>query len=86
MFSLCSNVFSTWENLTHVFFEVEQNELVKKELGLKSVPFYAVADQNHVIVARGEPKTVSWEDEWAKIRAPAVPAPGAAALELDEDF
>jgi hypothetical protein len=79
---------STWENLTHVFFEVEEKEAIKSELGLKAVPYYAVADRHHTIVANGEPKTVNWEAELEKLRAPAAAAPaaGVGALVLDEDF
>jgi hypothetical protein len=80
----CEMVADTWENLTHVFMEVEVKEEAKALFGFNAVPFVIVVDKDGNVIGHGDPKTVDYA---ALVAGGAAAAAGASApLVLDEDF
>lgn len=49
-----------WENLTHVFAEIDVKEEMKATFGFTAVPFYVVFDEDGTIVGSGESKTFNY--------------------------
>ena len=70
----------TWENLMHVFMEVEVKEEAKALFGFNAVPFVIVVDKDGNVIGHGDPKTVDYAS------LVKTPTSSASGLVLDEDF
>jgi len=85
-------VFSNWENMTHVFMEVDAKEQAKAEWGFSAVPFYVVVDANGSVIGTGEPKTVDYSSLIADSAANKatkendIVNAAAPTFTVDEDF
>ena len=76
-------ISDSWDNLVHVFMDLDEKEIAKAEFGFTAVPFVVVVDQQGTILGMGDPKAIDYLDLINSVRAPI---PGRTALVLDEDF
>lgn len=89
---------SDWENLAHVFMDLEMKEVAKKAFGFTQVPYYVVVSECGTIVGMGDPRKVDYEQLLkAEVPEPVI-VPYAKSLDvvdspekdivftLDEDF
>ena len=80
-----------WEDLTHVFMEVEHKDAAKSAFGFSAVPFVIIVDKSGNIISSGDPKSLDYATllKTAASGATATSAPAAATentFSLDEDF
>ena len=85
---VAADVACDWDNLTHIWMEIEEKEQAKKEFNFTSVPFYVVVGKDGSIIASGEPKSVNYmqliknfDENTSSNSSGAKPE-----LVLDEDF
>jgi thiol-disulfide isomerase/thioredoxin len=76
-------ISDSWDNLVHVFMDIDEKEKAKAEFGFNAVPFVLVVDQQGTILGMGDPKAIDYLD---LINSALAPTPTRATLVLDEDF
>ena len=77
-----------WENLTHVFMEVDMKELAKKAFGFTQVPFYVVVGESGSILGMGDPKNIDYEQllaEETNVKAELPDTATAPAKTLEDN-
>ena len=57
---MVKDVVSDWENITHVFMDMEMKEEAKKLLNFAAVPFYVIVNKDGVITGKGDPKKMDY--------------------------
>jgi hypothetical protein len=82
-----------WENMTHVFMDMENKEAAKAAFGFAQVPFYVVVSKEGNILGKGAPQSV---DHQALLQSDAATLKTATTVEqapvdtniftLEEDF
>ena len=82
-------IADTWENLTHVFMEIDVKEEAKLFFGFTAVPFIVVIDIDGTVLGKGDPKSFDYmsllkNTTTTNTAASTVVVPGM--LTLDEDF
>ena len=92
---MVSDLVCDWENMTHVFMDMEMKEEAKKLLGFTAVPFYVVVDKNGNITGKGDPKKIDYMELLNTEAQPIIEkpeeivpilAPVENVFTLDEDF
>jgi thiol-disulfide isomerase/thioredoxin len=78
-----------WENMTHVFMDMDNKDAAKAAFSFAQVPFYVIVSASGEIVAQGEPKQIDYQAA-LKTATASIAAPNGVKKEevfsLDEDF
>lgn len=97
---MVTDLVDDWQNMTHVFMDIENKDIAKAAFKFTQVPFYVVVSATGDVVDTGDPKSVDFR---ASLQAAAKPemtsdcclqtsefdnaAPAAVhTFSLDEDF
>ena len=87
-----------WENMRHMFMDMEEKESAKALFGFTQVPFCVVVSPSGTVVAAGEPKTLDLsmllsvgteemvENKNTNLIQALAPSVIASGFVLDEDF
>ena len=76
-------IAGNWENMAHVFMEMDVKENAKAAFGFSAVPFVVVVDKSGAVIGQGDPKLVDYAELLSKPQPPTGRSPD---LVLDEDF
>ena len=82
---IAADLSCDWNNLTHIWMDLEEKEQAKKEFNFTSVPFYVVVGRDGIVIASGEPKTMNYV-QLLKNADENVLSNSNAELVLDAEF
>lgn len=57
---MVEDLVGDWDNITHVFMDMEMKEEAKKLLNFAAVPFYVIVNKDGVITGKGDPKKMDY--------------------------
>lgn len=79
-------ITGTWENLVHVFMDIDVKEEAKQIFGFTSVPFVVLIDKDGAILGHGDPKSFDYMAMLQNASKLDITAQVPSTLVLDEDF
>jgi len=86
----CEMMSGHYENLTHVFMEIDAKEKAKEVFGFSAVPFVVVVRSDGTVLGQGDPKTINYVEllkSHGEHHVPTASQPTAShSLVFDEDF